>query len=201
MKFNTRKVILLRFSQLLKSCVILSAICTGLNLSGVLHIHYLLSFGLLFGTGMFIFFNVLMMRECFIEVRHKRRYFRINITAYLLFAVLSLTVIAVCPTEWSVWFFSITNFMRYFTDYELSYFSAAMIFHGIGLLSVILAPLGMYENTHSSRFWKKKICTSCKTGKELLELDNRSFACPYIRCLKNNKCSFYEQLESSRGIK
>lgn len=46
-------------------------------------------------------------------------------------------------------------------------------------------------------FYKNQICPTCKTGKESYELDNHSYACPYISCLKDGKCSFYEPLEKT----
>lgn len=48
-------------------------------------------------------------------------------------------------------------------------------------------------------FWKwKKLCPSCKIGKYMYELDNRSDVCPYMYCYKRNKCGFYQPIETEQ---
>lgn len=54
------------------------------------------------------------------------------------------------------------------------------------------------DEGYDNMFWKKKICTKCKVGKESYELDRNSDACPYIGCWKNNKCPFYMPLDKSQ---
>ena len=49
-------------------------------------------------------------------------------------------------------------------------------------------------------FWKKQICSKCKTGKYNYELDPKSNMCPNIHCLKNGKCQFYVPLEKNLKI-
>lgn len=44
-------------------------------------------------------------------------------------------------------------------------------------------------------FWKKQICSRCKTGRDSYILDEHSESCPYIGCLKDGKCQFYAPLE------
>ena len=41
------------------------------------------------------------------------------------------------------------------------------------------------------------ICSNCKTGKVSYELDMHSVVCPYIGCLNNGKCQFYEPFEEN----
>lgn len=45
---------------------------------------------------------------------------------------------------------------------------------------------------------KKPLCLSCKTGRELYELDSRSEMCHYISCYNfiKNKCRYYKPLEA-----
>ncbi len=43
----------------------------------------------------------------------------------------------------------------------------------------------------------KKLCENCKTGQELLSLDEHTFACPYIRCNTGKKCYFYKPINDS----
>ena len=38
----------------------------------------------------------------------------------------------------------------------------------------------------------KQLCPNCKTGSESYQLDKQSESCPYIGCLKDGKCNFYE---------
>lgn len=48
-------------------------------------------------------------------------------------------------------------------------------------------------------FGKKKYsCSSCKTGKDLYELDKYAEECPYIFCYKENKCGYYKPLETEK---
>ena len=44
-------------------------------------------------------------------------------------------------------------------------------------------------------FLKKQICPRCKTGKYTYDRDPKSECCPYIRCWRHNKCSFYKPFE------
>ncbi|MBQ8636450.1 MAG: hypothetical protein IJ423_00445 [Clostridia bacterium] len=46
-------------------------------------------------------------------------------------------------------------------------------------------------------FWKKQICTKCKTGKYTYDLDPKSEVCPYIECWQKNKCHFYKPLDKN----
>lgn len=48
----------------------------------------------------------------------------------------------------------------------------------------------------------KKLCETCRTGQEMLSLDEHTFTCPYIRCNTGKKCYFYKPLyEKKSGIK
>ena len=51
-------------------------------------------------------------------------------------------------------------------------------------------------------FFKKQICPKCKVGQETYRLDNKSEACPFIHCWKDNKCAAFEPIDkpSKNGI-
>ncbi len=51
-----------------------------------------------------------------------------------------------------------------------------------------------------SGFSEKQLCPKCKTGKYTYDLDPKSETCPYIGCLKWNKCPFYKPLEKSSKL-
>ncbi|MBE6912324.1 MAG: hypothetical protein E7473_07350 [Ruminococcaceae bacterium] len=38
---------------------------------------------------------------------------------------------------------------------------------------------------------KNKICSRCKTGKEMYELDENSVQCPFIESVRNGKCNMF----------
>ena len=44
----------------------------------------------------------------------------------------------------------------------------------------------------------KRLCSSCKTGRDSYKLDRRSEMCPYIGCYEINKCAFYIPLETCK---
>ena len=45
-------------------------------------------------------------------------------------------------------------------------------------------------------FFKKQLCPKCAVGQRSYELDKHSDICPYIGCLKDGKCHFYEPIKS-----
>ncbi|MBQ2841370.1 MAG: hypothetical protein II996_06530 [Oscillospiraceae bacterium] len=42
----------------------------------------------------------------------------------------------------------------------------------------------------------KNLCTRCKTGKALYELDKRETQCPYILCYTGRSCTMFVPLNS-----
>ena len=51
----------------------------------------------------------------------------------------------------------------------------------------------------NSRF--NKICTMCKTGQNLLELDPESPFCPYISLYKDNNCPMFKEISNEANTK
>lgn len=45
----------------------------------------------------------------------------------------------------------------------------------------------------------KKMCSECKTGKDMYALDKRSPVCPYFYCHNGKKCSMYKKLSNSKN--
>ena len=138
----TTKIIIRRFIELLLTCAVISSVMTILNLSEAVEGKTCLFMGLLLGTAVFIFVNVIMLRRCYFDLQSKYRYYTANIIAYILFVAVSFAVYFLCSNECYAWIFAITKFARY-TNAELSTQHSALLFHGIGLLTVIFAPLGM----------------------------------------------------------
>ena len=68
-------------------------------------------------------------------------YFLINISAYLLFAILSFVVYAF-SNEWFTWMFAITKFVRY-SNAALATHYSALLFHLLGILMILFAPAKM----------------------------------------------------------
>lgn len=138
----TAKIIIRRFIELLLTCAVISSVMTILNISEVVEGKTHLFLGLLLGTAVFIFVNVMMLRRCYFDLQSKHQYYTANIIAYILFMAVGFVVYFLCSNECYAWFFAITKFARY-TNAELSTQRSALLFHGIGLLTVIFAPLGM----------------------------------------------------------
>ena len=53
------------------------------------------------------------------------------------------------------------------------------------------------EGDDEEMFLKMQICSRCKTGKYMYELDPKSEICPYIGFWKKNKCHFYVPLDKT----
>ena len=142
MNFMLIKITIRRFFELLLVCVAISAVITLLGVFGLLTTRNRIFFGTLAGTIAFICINISMLRNCYFDLQGDRIYFLANISAYLIFAILSFAICFLCSNVVYAWLFSITKFAR-FTKAGLETHYSALIFHFIGFMTIFFSPIGM----------------------------------------------------------
>lgn len=138
-----KNVIIRRFMELLILHIILSSFMISLNVLEVISEPNEMFLGMLFGVIVFVVIHIRMMRLCFFDLNNKLAHYISNYLAYLIFMAINLIMCRFCENEIYVWLFSITTFAAYIPDFMISSFDSALIFHGILILAIILAPLGM----------------------------------------------------------
>lgn len=136
------KVAIRRFFELLILCVALSASLTFLNMAGVLATERSLRISLIIGVVVFMVLNTMMLKLCYFAMRNNLNYFAVNTFVYLLFTALSLAIHFLCSNNCYTWLFAITKFVKY-SNFHFDTIQSALIFHSIGLLTIILSPIGM----------------------------------------------------------
>lgn len=142
MKNDIRKIIVCRVFELLSSSIILSLICIVLNFTKVIITFKTLTLCLSLAVVIFMIFNCRMMRECYFELRSKNLYYMVNISAYIIFVVITVLIKIIAGNGIFTWLFAITKFGIY-NIYGISIAQSALIFHIIGIITIFLAPIGM----------------------------------------------------------
>lgn len=141
MNLNISAIVILRFFELLITTVLLSVAVTALNIAGIIFSRTTLFLGTFLGTALFVFINIRRLRLCYFDVHSNFIYYSVNYAAYFIFAAVSFAIYKFCSNEVYTWMFAITKFAKYIM--EFSNVESALIFHGVGLLMILLAPLGM----------------------------------------------------------
>lgn len=136
------KVIIRRLCELLLICAIISAIITFFFVAGILYTDTYLSIALLIGLFLFAFINLRMLRQCYFDLHNNKNYYFSNILSYVIFALVSFGVCKLCSGIIFTWLFAVTKFLKY-TNAGISTITSMLFFHIIGILSVLLAPIGM----------------------------------------------------------
>jgi len=131
-----------RTLEMLLVNIVISAITTFACVSRLLNTKMDICIAMMLGVVIFVLINIRMLRECNFVLRNKLHYFLVNISSYLVFAAITFLVYFLCSPECFTWIFSINKFMRYI-DENISVHNAMFVFHTIGLLMIILAPIGM----------------------------------------------------------
>ena len=135
--------ILRRICELVFSCIALSLFLALLCVTGILPDASVKMFaGVYIGVILFLCINIRMLRECHYEIRDNILYFIINFGANAVFALMNLLAYRLIPQFIYTFFFSITKFAK-FTPFPVNSGYSAIIFHGIILVLIFLAPIGM----------------------------------------------------------
>ncbi len=141
MYFLLIKTIIQRFLEILLSCVIISAGVTTLNVTKLVTTNDALCLWLVIGIIVFVFINIELLRQRYFDWESNFLYFLINISAYILFAIVSI-IIYFCSNEYFTWMFALAKFVQY-SNAEIATHYSLLLFHILGLLAVIFAPVGM----------------------------------------------------------
>lgn len=136
------KITIRRIFELMMTCAIASAIITFFNIGGILTTTSSIRIALVIGLAAFVLINVLMLRQFYLDFRNNITYFLVNIVSYLTFVEISLAVYNYCSSELYAWIFSITKFAKYWY-FAIDNLLSLFIFHIIGFLATLLAPIGM----------------------------------------------------------
>ncbi len=142
MKAKEIKMIIRRFLELLISNAIISAIIATLNKLGILSTRPMLFWALLVGVILFVFINVFFLRNCYFELKERKRYYIVNIVAYVFYALLMFIINGIGWNQVYAWLFATTKVLR-FTSVYLDTMYSALFFHGICLAMIFLAPFGV----------------------------------------------------------
>lgn len=128
---------------MLIGCIFLSVLVSLLSISGWMPSGSIQRDLALIATPIiFMVWNVLVLRGCYSAMRGKKSYFIVNIWAYVIFAIINLSIFVFCSRTFYVWLFSITGFMRY-SNLNISAPVSIALFHIILIASIFLAPIGM----------------------------------------------------------
>ncbi len=131
-----------RFLEMLFWSVFLSAFGILFNFSGIAGSKKMLMVFLTLGTLAYLLLNLHQLKQCFYDLQDKKMYYYSNFIAYFLFVIVSLLVYVLAGNTAYAWCFAITKFLRY-SPLGISNLVSALIFHGLLLLVIIIAPIGM----------------------------------------------------------
>lgn len=138
----TLKVIAQRFVELMIISTVLSVIAVILNITGAVKVEIALFFVLLLFSLLFMCLNIKQMRLCYFDLMDRTVHYVSNIVAYLLFAAVGYAVYFLGSSEVYSWMFAITKFAKY-SSLGLDTPISALIFHAVGIISILVAPIGM----------------------------------------------------------
>ena len=137
-----RIIFIRRVLELLITEIVLSLIITILNVVGILTIRYKLFFAILLCIAAFVFINVFTMRSCFYDLRDRKLHYNLNFGAYFVFFAVNMLSYVILPNEVYTCLFSVTKVLRYALP-QATNVTSALAFHAVGVLTVLMAPLGM----------------------------------------------------------
>ncbi len=142
-----------RFLELLLTCVIISVLITFLNVADILVTDITLGIGLLAGFLLYFIENIRMMRGCYRDLDRDMEYAVGNITAYLMFAAVSLIIYFFASNECFVWMFAVTKFVK-FIGIKVDTLASLLLFHAIGFLAIFIAPVGLHHRSDEIEFFE-----------------------------------------------
>lgn len=135
-------ITLRRFAELFLINIILSILITILNMLGFLYSQQQLLTGLFFAFVIYAAVNIFLMRNSFYVLKSRVAYYASNYIAYFIFAAVNLGLCSIINNTVYTSLFAITKIFVY-TQFSISVFISAVIFHLIMLAVVTIAPIGM----------------------------------------------------------
>lgn len=137
------RTILIRLAELLLLCFTMSPISCALY-----YYHWIPNTEAAYGilliviTIIFIVSNVFMLRQCYFDLRDTAAYYITNYIAYFVFMVITYVTFRLFGEIPYAWLFN-TLKLAAFTDFDLSSLRSTFVTHGIMLLIIAVAPIGM----------------------------------------------------------
>lgn len=136
------RIIICRFFEMLITCALISAIAVVLNITGLFTTMTSVFILALLGALCWFSINLYMLRDCYFDLRDNKSYYVSNYLAYAIFGVCTVVVYLCFSSSVYGWIFAITKFMKY-TKLGISTVGATAIFHLLGGIMILLAPIGM----------------------------------------------------------
>lgn len=137
------RTILIRLAELLGLCFIMSPIsCALYYYKWIPNTEAAYGIMLVIITIIFIVSNVLMLRRCYFDLRNTVAYYVTNYMAYFVFMVITYVTFRLFGEVPYAWLFN-TLKLAAFTDFDLSSLRSTFFTHGIMLLIIAVAPIGM----------------------------------------------------------
>lgn len=131
-----------RLFELLVSAIVLSVGGVLLNITKIASTETILTICLSIEVIAFFAVNIILMRNCFIELGNRKMFYISNIMAYIIFTAATFVVYECGSPRIYTWLFAITKF-AHFNSLSVSTSLSAVIFHIIGIVCVIASPIGL----------------------------------------------------------
>lgn len=143
MGFSIKWVIIRRFVELIALEFFMSFIMTSLNIFEILTINEDLFLCLAMCVLIFLCVNLILLRKCFFDLRHDfTMYYVSNYAAYAIFGLINVLLCGIFPSEVHTWVIAIAKFLKY-SSKSLSAIASVLFFLGLGIILILIAPLGM----------------------------------------------------------
>ena len=133
-------------------CTILSVLMVLLNHSEIVEETKIVKVMMFLGAILFIIENIRMLRGCYYALKNDKVYLIVNISVYIVFALITYAFYWLAPKIIFTWLFAVTRFGEFVFEPMKTSISIA-IFHIIQLIIIFIAPTGMnwvfkevYEN-------------------------------------------------------
>lgn len=137
------RTILIRLVELLLLCFTMSPIsCALYYYQWIPNTDAAYGIMLIIMMIIFIVSNVFMLRQCYFDLRNTAAYYITNYIAYFVFMVITYVTYRLFGEVPYAWLFN-TLKLAAFTDFDLSSLRSTFVTHGIMLLIIAVAPIGM----------------------------------------------------------
>lgn len=131
-----------RLLQMLVVNIALSIVVTALNVLGIIVTQQLIFISTCAGVAVSMTINIQLMRKLYYKLACKFEYYVTTYIAQILFFVVNVGVGVIFDNKVYAWLFSIVKFAR-FSHYGWSSLVSAILFNGLMLVTIHMAPIGM----------------------------------------------------------
>ena len=138
--FRKRLVVYRRLIELFLPSIIFSVLITFLNVSEIIVKRYGVVIMIAAFVMVFTVYNYKNLRKCYVDVRNEKLYYCLNFLSHIIFAAGNILIFFLASNEIYTWIFSITKVIAFLGTKTIT---SILIFHLIGLISIVIAPIGM----------------------------------------------------------